>query len=428
MQFGELVSAEWIGLGIITYLIISLILRSRKTHIPVWSIMAFSAFITVITGLVSFDEVGLVIDIDVILFLIGMFSLVGLSESSGLLSALSIWYISKFKNKHSLIYASSLLFGLLSAFAMNDTVALMGPPIAYVISRAAGLDPKFMFLLLAYSLTIGSVMTPMGNPQNVLIAIQSGITAPFIQFILKLAIPTLINLIILPLILIKIFKIRNGSVNVSLIPQELIKDKRDALLAGLGLVATVVSLVVNDLLELLSLPHVTHRGFIPFIIAAGTYLLSRNPRKVLASVDWGTIVFFMSMFITMEGVWRSGILQPVLTFLLPSKLGGLESLLSATITSLIISQVLSNVPFVKLFIMFMKDVGYVSADVSVWLTLAAMSTIAGNLTILGAASNIIVLETLETRMNTTITFTEFSKIGLLVTIVNTLIYLAFLLA
>ena len=421
-------SAEWIGLGIITYLVISLIVRSRKTHIPVWSIMAFSAFITVITGLVGFDEVGLVIDIDVILFLIGMFSLVGLSESSGLLSALSTWYISKFKSKYSLIYASSLLFGLLSAFAVNDTVALMGPPIAYVISRAAGLDPKFMFLLLAYSLTIGSVMTPIGNPQNVLIAIQSGITAPFIQFILKLAIPTLINLIILPLILIKIFKIMNGSVKVSLIPQELIKDKRDALLAGLGLVTAVVSLVVNDLLELLSLPHVTHRGFIPFIIAAGTYLLSRNPRKVLASVDWGTIVFFITMFITMEGVWRSGVLQPVLTFLLPSKLGGLESLLSVTITSLILSQVLSNVPFVKLFITFMKDVGYVSADANVWLTLAAMSTIAGNLTILGAASNIIVLEALETRMNTTITFTEFSKIGLLVTIVNTLIYLAFLLA
>jgi len=423
-----LVDSEWVGLGIITYLIISLIVRSRKTYIPVWSIMAFSAFITMITGLVSFDEVGLVMNIDVILFLIGMFSLVGLSESSGLLSALSAWYISRFKSKHSLIYASSLLFGFLSAIAVNDTVALMGPPIAYVISRAAGLDPKFMFLLLAYSLTIGSVMTPIGNPQNVLIAIESGITVPFIQFVLKLAIPTLINLIVVPLIMIRIFKVRNEPVKVGLIPHELIKDKRDALLAGAGLATAVASLVVNDLLELLSLPHVTHRGFIPFVIAAGTYLLTRNPRKVLAGVDWGTIVFFMTMFITMEGVWRSGVLQPILTFLLPSKLGGLESLLSVTIASLILSQVLSNVPFVKLFITFMKNVGYVSADVNVWLTLAATSTIAGNLTILGAASNIIVLETLESRMNTTITFTEFFKIGLLVTAVNTLIYLAFLLA
>jgi len=91
-----------------------------------------------------------------------------------------------------------------------------------------------MFLLLAYSLTIGSVMTPIGNPQNVLIAIESGITAPFIQFVLKLAIPTLINLIVVPLIMIRIFKVRNEPVKVGLIPHELIKDKRDALLAGAG--------------------------------------------------------------------------------------------------------------------------------------------------------------------------------------------------
>ncbi|MEM2681935.1 MAG: hypothetical protein QXL11_04620, partial [Zestosphaera sp.] len=89
MLYEDVVRSEWVGLGIVVYLVTSLIVRSRKTHVPVWSLMAFSAFITVITGLVSFDEVGLVIDIDVILFLIGMFSLVSLSESSGLLSAIS---------------------------------------------------------------------------------------------------------------------------------------------------------------------------------------------------------------------------------------------------------------------------------------------------------------------------------------------------
>jgi Na+/H+ antiporter NhaD/arsenite permease-like protein len=54
------------------------------------------------------------------------------------------------------------------------------------------------------------------------------------------------------------------------------------------------------------------------------------------------------------------------------------------------------------------------------------STIAGNLTILGAASNVIILEVLESRMGTTITFTEFLKIGAIVTLVNTAIYLLFL--
>jgi Na+/H+ antiporter NhaD/arsenite permease-like protein len=74
-----------------------------------------------------------------------------------------------------LVYGSALLFGVLAAFVANDTVALMDPPIAYTISRISGLNIKMMFLLLAFSLTIGSTMTPIGNPQNVLIAVGSGV-------------------------------------------------------------------------------------------------------------------------------------------------------------------------------------------------------------------------------------------------------------
>jgi Na+/H+ antiporter NhaD/arsenite permease-like protein len=151
---------------LVIYLVTSLVLRSRRTYIPVWSIMAFSAFVSVVTGLVSFDEIGLVVNLDAILFLIGMFSLVSLAESSGLLPALTAWFIGRFGSRYSVVYASSILFGVLAAFAVNDTVALMGPPIAYTISRVTGVDPKMMFLLLAYSLTVGSAMTPMGNPRT----------------------------------------------------------------------------------------------------------------------------------------------------------------------------------------------------------------------------------------------------------------------
>jgi Na+/H+ antiporter NhaD/arsenite permease-like protein len=373
--------------------------------------VAFSAFVTVVTGLVSFDEIGLVVDLDVILFLIGMFSLVSLAESSGLLSALSTWFIGRFRSRYSVVYASSITFGALDAFAVNDTVALMGPPIAYTISRATGVDPKMMFLLLAYSLTVGSAMTPVGNPQNVLIAVESGIPAPFVQFAVVLTVPTLINLALVPLILLKVFRVENRPVAVAMVPHELIRDRRDAVLVGLGLLTTVVALVANDLAELLNLPHVTRRGFIQFIVAAGTYVLSRNPRAVLAGVDWGTIVFFIAMFITMEGVWRSGILQPLLTLVLPGRLGKVESVLTVTLLSILLSQVLSNVPLVKLSMEFLKSCGYGLSDTNVWLALAATSTIAGNLTILGAASNIIVLETLESRMGTSITYTEFLKVG-----------------
>jgi Na+/H+ antiporter NhaD/arsenite permease-like protein len=47
----------------------------------------------------------------------------------------------------------------------------------------------------------------------------------------------------------------------------------------------------------------------------------------------------------------------------------------------------------------MNDLGYRGSDTAEWLTLAMSSTIAGNLTILGAASNVIILEVLESRIS-----------------------------
>jgi len=414
-----------LGLTVLVYIVISLILRSRRPWIPVWCIMAFASFMTILFGLVSFDDVSSVIDLDVILFLIGMFSLVGLANSSGLLELISLWFISIFRRRVTLIYGSSILFGVLAAFAVNDTVALMGPPIAYTLSRVAGIDPKFMFLLLAFSLTIGSVMTPIGNPQNLLIAIESGVEAPFITFIIKLAIPTMVNLLLTTYVMLKVFKIKDSEVRIGLIPHEVLRSRRDAVLAGLGILLTIVLLVINDVLELYGAPHIRYRGVIPFVVAAGTYLLTTRPRDVLSEVDWGTIVFFITMFITMDGIWSSGVLQPLLNLLLPTKEYGISSILRITIASIILSQLLSNVPFVKLFIRYMNDLGYRGGDTAEWLTLAMSSTIAGNLTILGAASNVIILEVLESRMKSTITFIEFLKIGCLITTVNILIYLIF---
>ena len=62
------------------YLVSMLIIRSRRPQIPVWSIMGFAAFVVVLSDLVSVDELGFVVNIDVVLFLIGMFSIVSLAD------------------------------------------------------------------------------------------------------------------------------------------------------------------------------------------------------------------------------------------------------------------------------------------------------------------------------------------------------------
>ena len=60
------------------------------------------------------------------------------------------------------------------------------------------------------------------------------------------------------------------------------------------------------------------------------------------------------------------------------------------------------------------------------LALASGSTIAGNLSVLRAASNVIIIENAETKSGQTLTFWEFVKIGLPLTILCAFVYWLFL--
>jgi Na+/H+ antiporter NhaD/arsenite permease-like protein len=312
----------------------------------------------------------------------------------------------------------------LAAFTVNDTVALMGPPLAFYIARASGLPLQFMFILLAFSLTIGSVMTPMGNPQNVLIAIASGINAPLITFIEYLAIPTLVNLVITAVVLSKLFNVKNARIETGFIPGEHIRNLRDAILGGAGIVLVVCTLLVNDILSVYGLPHIKEYGFIPFVIASILYMLSSNPREVLKHIDWGTIVFFITMFITMEGIWRTGLVKELISIIPFFGNNPIGRLSSITVASILFSQLLSNVPFAKFYIEYLKSTT-ITTQLD-WVTVAMATTIAGNLTLLGAASNIIIIEYLEGHYGTTISFKEFFKYGLVVTALNVIIYFLYL--
>ncbi len=411
---------------ILGLLVAFLILRTRRPHIPVWTFMAFTSFLAVITGLTSIDRLGEAINVEVVLFLVGMFSIVGVAESSGLLDALSLLVISRFRSVHVTLIGISLIFGFLAAVATNDTVAIIGPPVVISLSKVLNVDPKPLLLLLAFSITVGSTTTPIGNPQNMLVAVESGLKAPFISFLYFLLIPTVINLVLIALIVGRLYSIPDKCVDILVIPQERIRNPRDALISSLALASTILALIVNDILAVLGLPHVEHRGFIPFVIAAAMFITVSNPRELIGRVDWGTILFFITMFITMDGVWRSGLVIDLLSLALPSVVHGLTGFMVITFLSLTLSQLLSNVPYVKLFTEYMKHIGYGAGDEKEWITLAMSSTIAGNLTLLGAASNIIILERLESQYGRTIAFTEFLRVGFIVTIVNVIVYAPFI--
>jgi Na+/H+ antiporter NhaD/arsenite permease-like protein len=415
------------GLVVLVMLLSGTVLRGRFPRVPFWSVMMLCAAATLLLGLVGLDEAASVIDLDVIMLLIGMFALVGMAEHSGLLDFIANYFLSRVYDTRKLLVGSSLLFGLMSAFFVNDTVALLGPPIAVTIGKALGGRHEPVFLLLCYSITVGSVMTPIGNPQNVLVALQSGMRSPFVEFIMRLAVPTLVSLIALALVIERLYRVPLTKIAITVDPWESVRSRREFFIALLGGGVTVAALIANDVLAMLGQPHVNARGLIPFVAAAALWTFTDSPREVLSRVDFGTVLFFMGMFIAVEGIWRSGLLQPLFGLMALNDPTGLTGLLTLSAVILLISQLISNVPYTKLAIQHLKELGVGAGDLNAWLTLATAATLAGNITVFGAASNVIVLEVLESRYGVSIPYFRFTKVGLLVTAIVLPIYLPFLL-
>ncbi|MBI4919323.1 anion permease, partial [archaeon] len=140
--------------------------------------------------------------------------------------------------------------------------------------------------------------------------------------------------------------------------------------------------------------------------------------QLIKNLDWHTLIFFAAMFVLMESVWDSGFFQYIIT----SSSINLTSTLMILIVSVILSQLISNVPLVALYMPVLLHLG---AGTKELMALAAGSTIAGNFLVLGAASNVIIIQNAEKKSGETLTFLDFAKIGIPLTIINLVIYQVF---
>ncbi|EQD29296.1 citrate transporter, partial [mine drainage metagenome] len=69
-------------------------------------------------------------------------------------------------------------------------------PLLLALARRLKVPPIPLLLTLAYAVTVGSVLTPLGNPQNLLVALDSGMPDPMGNFVLYLGLPTAVNLLL----------------------------------------------------------------------------------------------------------------------------------------------------------------------------------------------------------------------------------------
>ena len=405
-------------------LILIAVRKIGRINFRIWQIMTLGALSVLLTMQITLIDAFKAINFDVIFFLFGMFIIGEALEQSGYLSHMSYHFFKKAKNVDALILMILFGAGLASAFLMNDTLAIIGTPVVLLLARKHRMSAKMLLITLAFAVTIGSVLSPIGNPQNLLIALSGNASGnlqlPFITFIKYLFIPTVINLFIAYL-LIKLFyknEFHNGNLDYD---EEPIKDKDLANLCKISLMIVAIMIIAKLSIFLLKLNFDFKLTYIALVGAIPIILFSNKRIEIIKKTDHYTLIFFASMFIMMQSVWNTGFFQEIIE----SSGMNLTSLVMIFIVSVLLSQLISNVPLVALYLPILISAGASSKEL---MALAAGSTIAGNMLILGAASNVIIIQNAERYaeksgdQESTITFWEFAKIGIPLTMINVLVY------
>ncbi|MGE0081270.1 MAG: SLC13 family permease [Thiohalomonadaceae bacterium] len=391
--------------------------RVGRFSVPIWAAMGAGAVAVLASGHVTPAAAVSAIDWDVMVFLFGAFIIGDALERSGLLFHTAHRLLHGARSTDALVFRLLLAGGLSSALLMNDTLAVVGTPLVLLLAREHRLPPRLLLLTLAFAVTIGSVTSPIGNPQNLLIALHGGLEAPFISFLRHLLLPTLLNLVLTYVVLRILFRSEFHKTPLAHTRVQ-VSDPLLARLAGWSVGLLVALIALRVVLVIAAVPVELRLSHIALAAALPVLLFSPRRATVLRHVDWRTLVFFAAMFVLMRAVWDTGFFQGFV--------GEGVDLAAAPMVltvSVLLSQLISNVPLVALYLPVLDLAG---AGENALLALAAGSTIAGNLLILGAASNVIILQAAECRAGVHIGFFEFARVGVVVTAVNLAVYWLFL--
>ena len=396
-------SIETIGLiiFIITYIGI-IFTRLPKVNIDRPSAAFTGAVAMIVFGIISFDNAIKAIDFNTITLLLGMMIIVSTLKFEGFFSLIASKTISYSHSRNKLLIIIVFITGIASAFLVNDAVVLLFTPIIISICRKTKLNPIPYLIAEILSSNIGSTMTITGNPQNMLIGISSNIS--YLDFLIKLLPISIIGMIIIVFIVKLFYRKHFNDKSILEFETDYKYDFKKMRISVLIFLLVIIGFFFGKILSL-SIPIIA-------LIGASLILLfgKTKPSSVIKDVDWVLLLFFASLFILVSSIQSLGLLDSFINIELNENLSSIIGLHSL---SLVMSQILSNVPYTVLITPLMD----VLNNENLWLALASSATLAGNATIIGAMANLIVIESAE-KENVKISFWEFFKIGIITTLIT----------
>ncbi len=362
------------------------------------------------------------VDFEVIFLLIGMMIIVNIASRSGVFKWLAINLLKLTKgHPKTVLFALAAFTAIASAFLDNVTTVVLMMPITFVIAKEFETDPVPFLITEVLASNIGGTATLIGDPPNIIIGTRAGLS--FMNFVQELT--PIVFLIFMVSIGVLIFLFRKGLKTTpekmehvaNLDNSKTITNKNLMIRSVITLGLVILGFVTHD---------ITHISAYVFAVSGASFLLLfEKPKEIYRDVEWLTIFFFIGLFIIIGGFEANGGIKFLADQLIVLTHGSLELATMVILwASGILSGIIDNIPYTATMAPLISELinpanpnAMTGATHALWWALSLGACLGGNLTIIGAAANVLVSETSASRGHK-ILFLRFMKYGALITFIS----------
>lgn len=398
-QSGQYLTAGGLAVFVLTYIGLGMGrlpgLRVDRTGVAI-----IGATLTVVVGALPAGQASAAIDFPTLALLFGMMIVAAYLRLSGFFDLAAVVAVRRATTPAGLLALVVVTAGVLSALFVNDVVCVVLTPVVLELTRRLRLSPVPYVIALAMAANVGSLATLTGNPQNMLVGGISGI--PYNAFFVREGPIAAIGLVVVYVVVRRVY--------------------REALHAGerfapLSMDAPVHPGLMTKTLVAVAVMIGAFAAGLPIAVVAmagAAYsLLTRRvkPEKIYRQIDWRLLVMFAGLFVVVGGVEANPLAERAFAWAAGADLQQ-PAILTALVASL--SNIVSNVPAVLMLKPLIPGFAHPSQG---WLLAAMASTLAGNLTVVGSAANLIVVESARLG-GVKVGYREYARTGIPVALVT----------
>lgn len=382
------------------------------------------------TNLIDIEHIIQFAGLDIILFLVGMMTLVGYLEEKHFFEHLIAEVVDRIGHHAYLLMGALMALATLFAALVDEVTSIlfMMSTMFHLVKRYK-VNPIPFLLMLVFTTNIGSSATAVGNPIGVMIALRAHLTfADFLRWASPISVVCLGMTILLCFLLFgkslkeldKKMKAEKRELDES---KHIPFKKSEIRLCWFLFLGTVLFLVLHAHLEkMIGLQK--NSMLLGTALGAGAFVILLNGNQArdffTRRVDWWTLTFFMALFASVGTLKYVGVTERIAEAML--SLGhhnptGLLIVFTSAIS--LLTGFMDNVLAVATFIPILMEIQKAGIYAfPFWWGMLFGGTLYGNLTVIGSTANIVAMGMLEKEFGQNIKFMEWLKPGFIVSTIT----------